>query len=54
MTFGALVVHYGGWTWPPAIAGAKATAAKCTLLGGKWLSPNLSLSRHAWICDVPP
>jgi hypothetical protein len=36
LTFGAVVVKYGGWQWAPAVAGAKKTAAKCTLLGGKW------------------
>lgn len=36
LTFGALVVEYGGWEWPPAVEGAKRTAAKCARLGGKW------------------
>ena len=36
LTFGAMVLKYGGFSWAPAVAGAKATAAKCTLLGGKW------------------
>ena len=35
-TFGGLVMLYGGWTWAPAIAGAKNTAAKCYLLGGRY------------------
>ena len=36
MAFGAMVVHYGGWQWQPAIEGAKNTAAKCVKLGGDW------------------
>ena len=38
MTFGATVIKYGGWTWSPAVTGALSTAAKCTALGGKWIS----------------
>lgn len=37
MTFGSLVVHYGGWAWQPAVAGAKRTVGKCAKLGGKWM-----------------
>ena len=37
MTFGSLVESYGGWAWPPAVRGAKATAAKCARMGGKWI-----------------
>ena len=36
MTFGSLVRHYGGWTWAPAVEGAKIHAAKCCALGGVW------------------
>ena len=35
-TFGALVVHYGGWGWPPAIKGAYMHAAKAARMGGQW------------------
>ena len=37
MTFGGLVIDYGGWSWPPAVRGAKSTAARCALLGGRWM-----------------
>lgn len=36
VTFGGLVERYGGWSWAPAVTGAKRTAAKCVKLGGKW------------------
>ena len=34
MTFGKIVVEYGGWGWPPAIEGAKRTAIRCAFMGG--------------------
>ena len=37
VTFGQLVVHYGGWRWDGAIIGAKNTAAACAKLGGRWI-----------------
>lgn len=45
--FGAIVVAYGGWSWPPAIEGARRFVAKCAKLGGKWvdLDPFSELSR---------
>ena len=33
LTLGAIVQAYGGWEWPPAIAGAKLTCSKCALFG---------------------
>jgi hypothetical protein len=36
VSFGALVVAYGGCSWPPAIAGAKQTFLRCCQMGGKW------------------
>ena len=40
-TFGGLVIKYGGWSWQPAICGAKNTALKCSLLGGRWLKVDM-------------
>lgn len=37
MTFGGLVLHYGGWQWKPAIAAARRTALRCSCLGGDWI-----------------
>jgi hypothetical protein len=37
LPFGAIVVAYGGWSWPPAIEGAKKCVARCTQLGGRWV-----------------
>ena len=37
LTFGAMVLLYGGWSWKPAVTGAKRTLGKCSQLGGKWL-----------------
>ena len=36
MTFGSLVIALGGWTWPPALQGAKLVALKCARMGGRW------------------
>ena len=36
MTLGGLVIDLGGWSWPPAVAGAKTIAYKCARMGGKW------------------
>ena len=36
VTFGGLVQHYGGWSWKPAVQGARLTAGKCANFGGKW------------------
>ena len=35
MTFGAVVLKYGGFAWKPAVQGALNLASKCTLLGGQ-------------------
>ncbi len=35
-TLGGVVTEFGGWQWPPAIAGAKHVASKCMMMGGKW------------------
>jgi hypothetical protein len=47
LPFGAIVVSYGGWSWPPAVEGAKRCVAKCAKLGGKWMDrdPFSELSR---------
>jgi hypothetical protein len=47
LPFGAIVIAYGGWSWPPAIEGAKRCVAKCAKLGGKWVDrdPFSELSR---------
>ena len=37
LTFGAMVMLYGGWSWKPAVTGAKRTLGKCSQLGGKWM-----------------
>ena len=36
LTFGALVVKFGGWEWPPAREGALRQALKCAKMGGDW------------------
>jgi len=36
-TFGAIVVSLGGWSWPPAIEGAKNLVCRCALMGGEWV-----------------
>ena len=35
-TLGGLVIEYGGWQWPQAVAGAKRTALKCALMGASY------------------
>ena len=35
-TLGGVVKEFGGWTWPPAVQGAKRLAAKAVMMGGKW------------------
>ena len=37
LTFGAIVLKFGGWTWKPAIIGAKNLTLRCAALGGKWI-----------------
>lgn len=37
MTLGAIVVLFGGWTWQPAVVGAKRLAATCAKLGQPWI-----------------
>jgi hypothetical protein len=49
LTFGAVVIKYGGWHWAPAVAGAKKTAAKCTLLGGKWSMKDEFSAMHMFL-----
>ena len=36
-TLGAIVVMFGGWSWPPAVEGAKRLAATCSRLGPPWV-----------------
>lgn len=45
-TFGGLVIKYGGWSWGPAVIGAKNTAMSCTLLGGKWVKVDVHKTRN--------
>ena len=35
-TFGAVVTHFGGWSWQPAIVGARNHCIKCVAMGGDW------------------
>ena len=37
VTFGALVIHYGGWQWTDAVKGARNTAAFCAKMGKPWV-----------------
>ena len=37
MTLVAIVQHFGGWAWAPAVQGARNVAAKCSMMGGKWV-----------------
>ena len=43
-TFGSLVISYGGWSWAPAIEGAKRHAIRCSLMGGKWIGVDKDFS----------
>ena len=36
LTFGGVVLLFGGWSWTPAIEGAKRACTKCVLLGGDY------------------
>ena len=45
LTFGGVVVKYGGWERPEGVAGARRLAAKCRLLGGKWISRDSTFSQ---------
>jgi hypothetical protein len=49
MTFGALVIEYGGWSWRPAIEGAKRTAYKCAKLGGMWMEKDAFSELHRFL-----
>ena len=37
VTFGQLVVRYGGWSWRPAVQGAQKCASMCARLGPPWV-----------------
>ena len=36
VNFGALVIAYGGWSWPPAVGGAKQTFIRYCQTGNTW------------------
>ena len=44
MSFGQLVLAYGGWQWPPAIEAAQRHALRCGAMGGKWLRADETFS----------
>ena len=37
VAFGACVLALGGWSWSPAVEGAKRAFARCASMGGKWI-----------------
>lgn len=51
-SFGALVLKYGGWTWAPAVQGAKNTATQCRIMGSKWSKVDrVSRLPMFWVLD---
>ncbi len=35
-TFGGIVISFGGWSWQPAVLGAKKHCTRCVAMGGDW------------------